>query len=216
MDENLKEELVERFRDYLTTGYEPEPDLEPVDMYALFTELSGLKNEVRIESRQVKTALDEFRQAFMAMDGANQDLRDMMQRLGRQKEGQKTGEIQSVLVHGLMDLYDRIRSAMEQAPPDPGFFERLSGDGRQRRWIQAQVQGQEMLAERVLALLKQCGVDVLPVGETFTPATMHAVGFSTDPSLPDGHVLREVRKGFVEGERLLRPAEVIVNKHQER
>ena len=41
---------------------------------------------------------------------------------------------------------------------------------------------------------------------------MHAAEVGRDPQQAAGLVLTEVRRGFVQGERLLRPAEVVVNR----
>ena len=85
MDETDKERLVERFRDYLESmeEYLPQQAPETPDLFTLLSELTALKNEVKIESRQVKTALDEFRGLFDTLQQANARLDG---ELGRQRE----------------------------------------------------------------------------------------------------------------------------------
>jgi molecular chaperone GrpE len=73
-----------------------------------------------------------------------------------------------------------------------------------------------MILGRVLDLLNQCGVSAMDTdGRQFDPNCMKAVGFQADPKQEHGVVLQENRKGFRQGERILRPTEVIVNKKEE-
>jgi molecular chaperone GrpE len=61
MDESKKAELLTEFETYLQSVDEIE-DTNTTDLFALFTELAALRNEVKLESRQVKKALDMFKQ----------------------------------------------------------------------------------------------------------------------------------------------------------
>lgn len=74
-----------------------------------------------------------------------------------------------------------------------------------------------MLCGRLLTILERCGV--LPVETTerlFDPKTMKATGFEMDASRQNALVLGEERKGFRINGKCLRPAEVIVNKIEEK
>ena len=71
MDTETKEQLLSRFRAYLDSVPETavsEAETGQTDLYSLFTELAALKNEVRLESRQMKTARDEFKAVFTTLD----------------------------------------------------------------------------------------------------------------------------------------------------
>jgi len=75
MDTETKEQLLDRFRAYLdklpeATPVESAETDRRTDLYSLFAELAALKNEVRLESRQVKTALDEFRAVFETLQAS--------------------------------------------------------------------------------------------------------------------------------------------------
>jgi molecular chaperone GrpE len=50
------------------------------------------------------------------------------------------------------------------------------------------------------------------LGARLDPQRMRAVGVESAQDAPEGIVLREVRRGFLHGQELLRAAEVIVNK----
>ena len=78
MNTESKEQLLERFRAYLD-----EAELETVsayaadehaDLFSLFIELGALKNEIKLESRQLKKALDEFRAVFDTLQTSHQQL----------------------------------------------------------------------------------------------------------------------------------------------
>lgn len=98
MDSETKESLLERFRAYLdkrpdTVAVEPGEANRQTDLYSLFTELAALKTEIRLESRQVKTALDEFRVMF-------ETLQTRQSQLGSELERARAA-IQKVLVYDL-------------------------------------------------------------------------------------------------------------------
>jgi len=52
------------------------------------------------------------------------------------------------------------------------------------------------------------------VGRVFNPRIAAAVATVVRQGMPDGHVVEEVRPGFLWNDELLRPAEVIVVKHE--
>lgn len=211
----LKEALVERFRDYLDTDFSWE-STDEIDQMSLFREMTGLRNEVRIESRQFKGALDDFRQAFTSLDDKQQEIAQMMQ-ANQRKERQAECAIPAPAVSGLIELYDKIAAGLAAQPPAPSLTERLlPGGKRGRLWLRGHLEGQEIILGRVLDLLERCGVSAIKaVGERFDPNIMKAVGFEVNPRQQGNTVLQENRKGFRQGERIVRPPEVIVNKREE-
>jgi molecular chaperone GrpE len=216
MDEHVKEQLIDQFRAYLESDFAPDEPEAVIDRMALFNELAGLKNEVRIESRQLKGALDDFRLAFTSLDQAHQDTTKMLYHIEQQEREAARAAFKPVIL-GLIELYDRIGAGLHSKPPDLPFLQRLLQGGRHsRKWLAGHLEGQQMILGRVLDLLNQCGVSAMDShGRQFDPNCMKAVGFQADPGQEHGVVLEENRKGFRQGERILRPAEVIVNKKEE-
>lgn len=215
-NEQLKEELVERFRAYLDGDFALESTTDEIDQMSLFHELTGLRNEVRIESRQFKGALDDFRQAFTSLDDSQQDIARMMQA----KELQEREAARTILapaVSGLIELYDRIAAGLEVQPPAPSLAERILPGGRRcQLWLRGHLEGQKIILSRILDLLDCCGVSTIKTeGEWFDPNIMKAVGFEVDPQQPNNTVLQENRKGFRQDQRIVRPPEVVVNKREE-
>lgn len=215
-NERLKEELVERFRAYLDADFSLESTADEIDQMSLFREMAGLRNEVRIESRQLKGALDNFRQAFSSLDESQQEMARLMQ-AKEQQDREATRNILAPTVSGLIELYDRIAAGLEAQPPAPSIAERLLPGGRRgRQWLQGHLEGQKIFLSRILDLLERCGVsDIKTEGQQFDPNIMKAVGFEADPQRPNNTVLQENRKGFRQDERIVRPPEVVVNKREE-
>lgn len=216
MDEQAKEQLIAQFRAYLESDFIPDEPEAIIDRMTLFNELAGLKNEVRIESRQLKGALDDFRLAFTSLDQAHQDTANILHHIEQQERESARTAFKPVIL-GLIELYDRIGAGLQSKPPDLPLFLRLLNGGRHsQKWMTGHLEGQQMIFGRVLDLLNQCGVSAMDTASRkFDPNCMKAVAFQADPEQEQGMVLQENRKGFRQGERILRPAEVIVNKREE-
>ncbi len=218
MDERQKEELVARFRQYLDQegdgcGAENEP---AVDLFSLFTELAGLKSEVRLESRRFKTALDEFRGVFSALDSANQAVMTRLAEL-RQQEDERAQQYLDPVISGLMEMYDSLSEALAREDRGgPGAVASLFCRGLARRY-RSHVAGLRMLLERTSGLLALCDVEPIDVTDKkFDPRIMKAVDFRRHSRLAPGMVCGQQRTGFVRGARVIRPAEVIVAKGEDR
>jgi molecular chaperone GrpE len=77
--------------------------------------------------------------------------------------------------------------------------------------------------EGILAIEKQMSKilaqeEVKPIkslGEQFDPYYQHAIGTEKDPEQPDGIIVKEFQKGFMIREKVLRPALVCVNRHED-
>lgn len=214
MNNKLKEELLQRFQAYLEEVPEEEaaPDNQ-IDLFSLYSELAGLKSEVRIESRQLKTALDDFREAFAALDGANRDLSGRFEELQQEKKNMEKAALKPV-IGGLLDVYDRLAAAADQQPLPSGSI--FSGFCRkERQWMRLQTEGLQMTLRRLLDVLALCGVEpVATENRIFDPRFMKATGVHNRPDLAEGTVISELRKGFSWDGGPLRAAEVIVNKLQ--
>lgn len=73
--------------------------------------------------------------------------------------------------------------------------------------------GMDMVAKQLNDFLVSSGVEpIFGEGQTFDPNLHEAVAQEASETVPDGIVLRQLRKGFKLRERLLRPATVVVSK----
>ena len=72
--------------------------------------------------------------------------------------------------------------------------------------------GMSMVAKQLNDFLADFGVTPIDAtGQKFDPNLHEAIAHEHDPKVPEGKVIRQVRKGFKLKDRLLRPANVIVS-----
>jgi molecular chaperone GrpE len=73
--------------------------------------------------------------------------------------------------------------------------------------------GMSMVAKQLNDFLTEFGVTPIDAtGQTFDPNVHEAIAHEHNPKVPEGKVIRQVRKGFKLKDRLLRPANVFVSK----
>ena len=77
------------------------------------------------------------------------------------------------------------------------------------------IAGMDMVAKQLQDFLASVGVETLKVeGEKFDPNLHEAVAQEASADVPEGMIVRQLRKGFKLRDRLLRPATVTVSKGQ--
>ena len=215
MDTDFKEQLVEQFRQYLDTAAtedgEPQEASGEIDLFTLFTELAALKNEVKLESRQVKQAMDHSRELLDGLRENNLQFSNELLRRRQDKDELRQMAERPLLLE-VLELRDRIEAAMQSLLTyRPRLFRRPGG--KKRRLIRGVVEGLEITLRRLDGLLARYQTITLdPVGKRMDPNTMRVCGTEQRDDRDDGIVLAEVRKGFLRADQVLRLAEVVVNK----
>ncbi|MEJ2070727.1 MAG: nucleotide exchange factor GrpE [Syntrophobacterales bacterium] len=87
---------------------------------------------------------------------------------------------------------------------------------RQSEAPEALMEGLELVNQDFLKVLGRFGITPLnSVGERFDPTYHHAVMEEEAPEVEDQTVLKELQKGYLLQNRLLRPAMVVVSKNIE-
>ena len=220
MDAEAKERLINEFRACLedwesADGQNAEAPGEGtvVDLALLFSELSVLRNEVRVQARQFKTALDDMRALTELLNEQNQRLtRD----LERAREAEETVQRQAErrLLLDMLDVRDRIGAAMGVISAyRPGLLSRLAPT--ETRLAQGLGEGIALTLRRLDDALAERRVrPIEAVGGRLDPNTMRAIGTALDANRAPGEVLSEARRGYRRDDELLRLAEVIVNKRE--
>ena len=222
MDIETKEQVLERFRAYLdplpdAALAEPDEENRQTDLYSLFGELAVLKNELRLESRQVKTALDEFRAVFETLQISQTQLGGELDRARAALPEQRRAALKPVLLE-LVELRDRLEAGLRVMQNyRPTVLSRLFGlRRRERALLQAITQGQDISLRRLEQLLNNQQVTALAVlGQPLDPHTMRAAELDHRSDLANGIVTEELRKGYLWQGELLRLAEVKVNRRPE-
>ena len=220
MDETTKDALLARFRDYLdgldeVSEAPTASDEREIDLYTLFTELAGLRNEIKLESRQVKQALDHSRELIDALQQNNKRLSVELGELRRGEDALREDAERDLLLE-VLELRDRLAtSVISISGFQPGsLLERPRG--RTKQLIDGMGQGLEIGLRRIDGLLGRYQVrPVEAIGNRLDPMRMQAAAVNHDPEQQEGVVLSELRKGYQRGEKMLRLAEVIVNKREQ-
>ncbi len=210
MDETIKAELLSRFEAYLDTEmpeHPPEDTGESADLYSVFVELAGLRNEVRTESRLVKDALDQFRAVFDVLQANQATMQKDLDRARAEARGQA---VLRPLLIDIIDLRDRLLAALKLAAPKrrawPARLWRREDKSRA-----AWEEGLRMTLRRLDQVLADRQVVAIAcVGRPFDPLRARAVAVSSATGSADGTVIEEVRTGFLWEDQVLRIADVIV------
>jgi len=112
-----------------------------------------------------------------------------------QAEARTTAQV--ALLNQLLPVLDDFERALEATPPDLG----------KHPWVQ----GLFLVARRLTTLLDQLGVQQIGTcGEQFDPRQHEAISMEASADVPEGSIVQVVRPGYVLGERIIRPAQVIV------
>jgi len=213
MDAEAKERLIDEFRACLEdwepadgSGSDTAGDGPAVDLALLFAELSVLRNEVRAEARQFKTALDDMRALTELLSEQNRRLTRDLER-AREAEGTVQRQIERRLLLEMLEVRDRLGAAMGVfSAYRPGLLSRLAqglGEGIALTLRRLD----DVLAERRVRAIEA-------VGGRLDPNTMRAIATAVDADRAPGEVLSEARRGYMRDDELLRLAEVIVNKRE--
>lgn len=103
-------------------------------------------------------------------------------------------------IRGFLEILDNFDRALLQVDGQSGAF----------------VDGVRMIMTQIEGWLKSEGFDrISSVGELFNPHIHEAVSQTNRIDLSNGVVVQELRRGYRSGDRLLRPASVVVNRIQE-
>jgi len=217
LDETIRDKLLSRFVAYLDglehedAGAAPaagEEAREEADLFSVFVELAGLRNEVRTQSRLVKDALDRFRGVFDRLQASHATLEQELKR-ARAEALDREKTLLKPLLLDIIDVRDRLAAGLKPAAP-PRWYERFRPKARhevEAAWRE----GTRMTLRRIDTLLADRRIVATEtVGRPFDPRLAAAVATVEDPAAVDGTVVEEVRAGFLWQGELLRPAEVIV------
>ncbi len=101
----------------------------------------------------------------------------------------------------------------KQLLPVADNLEKALDHSKDENSLDALREGVDLTLKGLLDVLEKTGVEVVKsVGEPFDPNFHEAVSEQEDDSAAPGSVLRELQKGYLLNQRLIRPAMVIVNK----
>jgi len=144
---------------------------------------------VEEEAEQLKTELDHVRDIYLRKLAEFDNFR---KRVEREREDIRLAGVEEI-VRELLPVLDNFERALQHAEDDSGAFQ----------------QGVEMIAKQLWDTLERRGVKELnPVGKPFDPELHEAVQRVEDGQYPPGTVAWVMLKGYIMGDRLVRPAMV--------
>lgn len=172
---------------------------EPVDLVQPDSEDGGpTPEDVSEKEEEVEPSpeeqVSEWRERAIR---AAADLENFRKRMEREKSAARRYANQALLEE-LLPVLDNFHMGLEAA----------SGDSESMIF-----RGMEMVKKQLDDFLAGQGVEEIPATERmFDPAVHEAVVQEDCESSPEGSVLRVIRRGYRMGERLLRPANVVVSR----
>ena len=214
-------------------GSSAAPALES-DLYTLFSALTTLSGEIRLQGRAFKQLTDalaplsqlpgrfervEAAQASVAeeLSAANAETEDVADQMGLPSAKE--------VLEVVFDLYDRLDrglrtfdaniDSLKQESERAGLMRRLLGGKALAGGLLASAaairEGYQLTLSRLDNALRQWGVQRIgAVGEMFDPAKMNVIEVQPDPAMPDGAVLEVFRSGYLLHGNLLATAQVKV------
>ena len=164
-------------------------------------------SEIPPKSRESSGDLTELRQALAEKTKEAEENYTRLLRLAADMENLKKRqerERAELLQFGNENLIKELLPVVDN-------LERALDHGRQLSAPEALLEGIEMVYQGFLKALDRFGVTPFDsVGQHFDPARHNAVMQEEAPGVPDCSVIKEVQKGYLINQRLLRPAMVVV------
>jgi molecular chaperone GrpE len=150
------------------------------------------------ELAKLQSDLDRFRDLALRSQA---DLENFRKRAARDKDD-AIKYANAALLERLIPILDNFELGLNAARTDASASSLLTG--------------MEMVAKQLSDFLVQHGVEpVKAEGEKFDPNLHEAVAQEASETIPEGVIVRQLRKGFKLKDRLLRAAMVMVSKGKE-
>jgi molecular chaperone GrpE len=207
--------LLQRFSSFLMEErLEPLSAPDSVDLFTLFREMAELKNEVKLESRQIKKALDDYKE-LIGLLKSNNELLSQQLTLQNDLQARSREQQRKEYALELIGFCDYLILSLEnmKLSRKTGW---LSKRFKSAQFINQVAEGQGLLLARFRAILK--GLDVKPmtvIDKPFDPSIMCVGEICTKADRPNAVVVSEIQTGYFIGQNILRLADVVVNKLNE-
>src|ERR1700736_1097357 len=162
-------------------------------------EKEGQPNSATVSAEVEQQLIAEQQRAEEGLDLLRRTQADFVNYRRRMSQEQAEVRIaaQSELLSRLLPVLDDLGRALGTAPPEMASHP----------WVQ----GQLLVARRLTTVLGQLGVRQIGApGEQFDPRWHEAISTEVRADVPEGTIVRVAQPGYVLGERVIRPAQVIV------
>jgi molecular chaperone GrpE len=157
------------------------------------SEVESLKQQLQSAREEAAANEDRFLRA-------RADMENFRKRIER-NAAESTKEIRKGLLLKMLSVRDNLERAIQFGGSGSAPGESL-------------MEGVRLTSYQLDQVLESEGVrPIETVGEPFNPHLAEAVHRVSDPNVPDGTVVQEARRGYVFGDDVLRPAQVVVSVH---
>lgn len=225
LSEGAPEGVAEEIYQKLEEMNEPSGDGEHEDMYSLWSALTALTQETKLQGR----AFSDLRQELEPMGGFVESTSSLLEKLQdtlesnqRRKEESLRRQVMENTADLLIDIRERLLRGLDAARKSlsdyetansGGLFNRLFRKSRKKRidTIKALVDGYELTMTAVETAMKRHGISQMDCrGRPFDPSFMKAVDVEESDNVDDGTVLDVYRRGYMVYDNVYRQAEVRV------
>ncbi len=170
----------------------------PVDNAPATDERSvdDLQRALEESNRALEEAIRKSEEYLDLLRRARADFANYKRRTDEERQEQAQNVRAETLLK-ILPILDDFQRAIQSPPTDPSV----------RDWVQ----GVLLIERKLRAVLEAEGLQKIAAeGGQFNPWEHEAVGYQASPELEDGRILAVVRDGYRLGDRVIRPAQVIV------
>lgn len=148
-----------------------------------------------VELEQLQGDLDRFRDLALRTQA---DFENFRKRAARERE-EAVRYANASLLEKLIPILDNFELGLDAAKTDANAGAIMSG--------------MEMVRRQLQDFMGAHGVEVIDaIGQPFDPHAHEALGQEESETVEEGHVVRQIRKGYKLKDRLIRPANVMVSR----
>lgn len=153
------------------------------------------KPAVNKELQKLKEEMESWKEKYLRLAAEFDNFKKRKER----ESGEFLNLATAGLIKKILPIADDLERSLESARNDQDF--------------DALVQGLELVQKTLVKVLEDEGVTTIPaVGEEFNPEFHDALMIMEKDDIPSNTVIDEHEKGYMLGDRVLRPAKVIVSK----
>ncbi len=156
------------------------------------------KKEKLQECKKCEEYLNGWKRALADYENLKRDLDGVKEENRRQI---KIGIAQDLL--GVMDNFDQ---AVNHVPDLQNCEERT------RKTLEVWLQGVVYIKKQFESVMNEMGIEQIDASDKFDESLHEAVEERQDDGVPDNSIIKIVQNGWKIGDRVLRPAKVIINK----
>lgn len=158
------------------------------------------ERETLVAAAEKDEAESEWEDRFLRLQAETENYRRRLE----QRYAQEANEQRNQILRDMLPLADHLEMALKHAGDDSG------GDSTQT--AQSLRQSLDATLRAFLDTLKRYGVERMDAGsEPFDPNWHEAMGHVPSDSVPEDHVVEVLQTGYLAGDKLLRPARVLVS-----